>query len=76
MEKCFNFGKRMMSRLITRVLVLLQASMRERGKFEEETFVNVSGRTRNTSDQVPGQLPVDVHSLSSAGRSRMQQVAR
>ena len=33
-------------------LVLWQASMRERGKFEEETFVNVSGRTRNTSDQV------------------------
>lgn len=26
--------------------------MRERGKFEEETFINVSGRTRNTSDQV------------------------
>jgi uncharacterized membrane protein len=28
-----------------------EASMRERCKFEEETFVNVSGRTRNTSDQ-------------------------
>lgn len=28
-----------------------EASMRERGKFQEETFVNVSGRTRNTSDQ-------------------------
>ena len=33
----------------------LQASMRERGKFEEETFVNVSGRTRNTSAQVQEQ---------------------
>jgi hypothetical protein len=32
--------------------------MRERGKFEEETFVNVAGRTRNTSDQVREQVLV------------------
>ena len=34
---------------VTRSLAVLQASMTERGKYQEETLSNVGGRSRNTS---------------------------